>query len=143
MPLALSSEALRDVALAVLQRAKRGGADQAEAEATQGNGLNVTVRMGELETLEHNVDKGLGVTVYVKGCKGSASTGDFSTAAIEAAVDKALSIAKFTSADSFAGLADASAMATVIPELDLYHPWAIDAEAATARSEERRVGKEC
>ena len=132
MSLALSSDALRDVALSALDRAKRGGADQAEAEATQGTGLNVTVRLGELETLEHNVDKGLGVTVYVNNCKGNSSTGDFSTAAVNAAVDKALAIAKFTSPDSFAGLADASAMATVIPELDLYHPWAIDAEAATA-----------
>ena len=77
MPLALSSDALRDVALAALDRAKRGGADQAEAESTQGLGLNVTVRLGELETLEHNVDKSLGVTVYVNGSKGNASTGDF------------------------------------------------------------------
>lgn len=132
MSLALSSDALRDVALAALDRAKRGGADQAEAESTQGLGLNVTVRLGELETLEHNVDKSLGVTVYVNGSKGNASTGDFSAAAVNAAVDKALSIAKFTSADPHAGLADASAMAKDIPELDLYHPWALEADAAIA-----------
>lgn len=132
MSLALSSDALRDVALAALDRARRGGADQAEAESTQGLGLNVTVRLGELETLEHNVDKSLGVTVYVNGSKGNASTGDFSTAAVNAAVDKALSIAKFTSTDPHAGLADASAMAKDIPELDLYHPWALEADAAIA-----------
>jgi len=131
MSLALSSDALRDVALSALERAKRGGADQAEAEATQGNGLNVTVRLGELETLEHNVDKGLGVTVYVQGRKGNASTGDFSSDAVNAAVDKALTIAKFTSPDPFAGLADADAMATLpLPDLDLYHPWALDAAQA-------------
>ncbi|HOB00881.1 MAG TPA: DNA gyrase modulator, partial [Casimicrobium huifangae] len=78
MSFALSSDALRDVALAALDRARRDGADQAEAEVTQGNGLNVTVRLGELETLEHNVDKGLSVTVYVDGRKGNASSGDFS-----------------------------------------------------------------
>lgn len=130
MPLALSSDALRDVALAALDRAKRGGADQAEAESTQGLGLNVTVRLGELETLEHNVDKSLGVTVYVQGRKGNASTGDFSEAAVNAAVDKALAIAKFTSPDPYAGLADAALMARDIPELDLYHPWALEADAA-------------
>ncbi len=132
MSLALSSDALRDVALAALERARRGGADQSEAESTQGKGLNVTVRLGELETLEHNVDKSLGVTVYVGGCKGNASSGDFSTAAVNAAVDKALTIAKFTSPDPCAGLADASLMATSIPELDLYHPWALEADAAIA-----------
>ncbi len=132
MSLALSSDALRDVALAALERAKRGGADQAEAESTQGLGLNVTVRLGELETLEHNVDKSLSLTVYVQGRKGNASTGDFSKAAVDAAVDKALTIAKFTSPDPHAGLADASAMAKDIPELDLYHPWVLDADAAIA-----------
>ena len=132
MSFALSSEALRDVALAVLDRARRNGADQADAEVTQGNGLNVTVRLGELETLEHNVDKGLSVTVYVGGRKGNASSGDFSPDAVNAAVDKALTIAKYTSPDPFAGLADASLMAKDIPDLDLYHPWAIDANAAIA-----------
>jgi len=132
MPLALSSDALRDVALAAISRARQGGADQAEAEATQGNGLNVTVRLGELETLEHNVDKSLSVTVYVNGSKGNASSGDFSTASVNAAVDKALSIAKYTSADPCSGLADAALMAKETPDLDLYHPWALDAEAAIA-----------
>jgi len=132
MPLALSSDALRDVALAALARARRDGADQAEAEATQGVGLNVTVRLGELETLEHNVDKSLGVTVYVGGRKGNASTGDFSTEAVNAAVDKALTIARFTSPDPCSGLADAALMASSIPDLDLYHPWALDTAAAIA-----------
>jgi PmbA protein len=137
MPLAISSSALRDIALAAIDHAKRGGADQAEAEVTQGSGLNVTVRMGELETLEHHVDKSLGVTVYVGGRKGNASSGDFSADAIKAAVDKALTIAKYTSADPFAGLADAELMARDIPDLDLYHPWDIDVETAT------RMAKEC
>lgn len=132
MSLALSSEALRDVALAALERARRDGADQAEAEATQGVGLNVTVRIGELETLEHNVEKSLGVTVYVGGRKGNASTGDFSADAVNAAVDKALTIAKFTSADPCAGLAEAALMAKTVPDLDLYHPWSLDADAAIA-----------
>ncbi len=130
MSLALSSNALRDVALAAIDHAKRNGATQADAEATQGSGLNVTVRMGELETLEHNVDQSVGVTVYVDGRKGNASTGDLSIAAVKATVEKALAIAKYTSPDPFAGLADAELMATQFPELDLYHPWDIDAGQA-------------
>jgi PmbA protein len=135
--LALSSNSLRDVALAAIEHAKKNGATQADAEATQGNGLNVTVRMGELETLEHNVDQSLGVTVYVDGRKGNASTGDLSPAAVKAAVEKALAIAKYTSLDPYAGLADADVMARDIPELDLYHPWDIDAGAAI------KLAKEC
>lgn len=130
MSLALSSNALRDVALAAVEHAKKNGATQSEAEATQGSGLNVTVRMGELETLEHNVDQSLGVTVYVDGRKGNASTGDLSMTAVKSAVEKAIAIAKYTSPDPFAGLADAEVMAKEIPELDLYHPWDIDAGEA-------------
>ncbi|MGL4232558.1 MAG: metalloprotease PmbA, partial [Casimicrobium sp.] len=130
MSLALSSSALRDAALAAIEHAKKNGATQADAEATQGSGLNVTVRMGELETLEHNADQSLGVTVYVDGRKGNASTGDLSLTAVKATVDKALAIAKFTSPDPFAGLPDAALMARDIPELDLYHPWDIDAGEA-------------
>jgi len=132
MSFALTTDALRDVALAAIERARRGGADQAEAEATQGKGLNVTVRQGELETLEHNVEKSLGVTVYVGGRKGNATSGDFSPQAIATAVDKAITIARHTSADPFAGLADAAQMAREVPDLDLYHPAVIDADRAIA-----------
>jgi len=132
MSFALTTDALRDVALAAIERARRGGADQAEAEATQGKGLNVTVRQGELETLEHNVEKSLGVTVYVGGRKGNATSGDFSPQAIATAVDKAITIARHTSADPFAGLADAAQMAREVPDLDLYHPWSLDADRAIA-----------
>jgi PmbA protein len=137
MPLALNSNALRDIALAAIDHAKRGGADQAEAEVTQGAGLNVTVRLGEQETLEHHVDKSIEVTVYVGGRKGNASSGDFTVDSVKAAVDKAITIAKYTSPDSFAGLADAELMAREIPDLDLYHPWDIDVAAAT------RLAKDC
>lgn len=136
MPLALSSSSLRDISLAAIEHAKKNGATQAEAEATQGSGLNVTVRMGELETLEHHVDQSLGVTVYVDGRKGNASTGDLSAAAVNAAVEKAIAIAKYTSADPYAGLADADTMARSIPDLDLYHPWDIDAGEAITLAKE-------
>ncbi len=124
--LALSSDSLRDAAVAAVEHAKRLGATQADAEATQGSGLNATVRMGELETLEHTGEQSLGVTVYIEGRKGNASTGDLSPAAVRAAVEKAYSIAKYTSPDPMAGLADAALMAREIPDLDLYHPWDID-----------------
>jgi len=113
-----------------LEEARRGGASQAEAGVSTDVGLSVTVRLGEVESLEYQRDRGMGVTVYVDGRKGSASTADLSHAAVRETVSKALSIARFTAADPFSGLADAGLMATEIPDLDLHHPWTVDAEAA-------------
>ena len=113
-----------------LDQARRGGASQAEAGVSTDVGLSVTVRLGEVESLEYQRDRGMGITVYVDGRKGSASTADLSSGAVRETVEKALSIARFTAADAFAGLADAALMARDIPDLSLHHPWALDAAAA-------------
>jgi PmbA protein len=95
-------------------------------------GLSVGVRLGELESVERQKDRSLGITVYKGQCKGSASTNDFSAQGMAAVVGKALSIAGFTAADSYAGLADPAMLASDPPELDLYHAWALEPEAAEA-----------
>lgn len=120
-----------DVARRTLELAQRAGADQCEAGLSVDDGLSVTVRMGELETVERQKDRGLALTVYQGQRKGSASTSDFSDAGLGELVDKAVSIARFTEADEFAGLADAALMASEPPDLDLYHPWNIDVDAGT------------
>jgi len=121
---------LEAIVEAALEQARRAGAAQAEAGVSTDVGLSVTVRLGEVESLEYQRDRGMGITVYVDGRKGSASTADLSAGAVRETVEKALSIARFTAVDSFAGLADATLMAHDIPDLSLHHPWAIDAEAA-------------
>ena len=121
---------LAAVVTLILDEAKRQGASAAEAGVNAESGLSVTVRLGEVETVEHNRDKGLGVTVYFGQRKGSASTSDFSREAIRETVGAACAIAKYTAEDSCAGLADAERMATQIPDLDLYHPWELPAERA-------------
>ncbi len=139
---------LAAIARQALARAREGGADAAEAGVSYDEGLTVTVRLASLESLERQRDRGLAVTVYRKGSKGSASTADFSDAAIAQAVDRALSIARFTEVDEYAGLADPERLATDPPDLDLYHPWELavaDAEAlareaeAAARSVDPRI----
>jgi len=114
----------------IIARAKQLGADGVEAGVSIDAGLSVTVRLGETETLEYNHDRGLGLTVYFDHRKGSASTADFAPESIAATVQAACDIARYTSEDACAGLADAERMATVIPDLDLYHPWGLDAERA-------------
>ena len=120
-------ENLVDTALA---HAKKLGATDAGAEASEGCGLTVSVRKGELENVERNRDKSLGVTVYVGHRRGNASTSDFSEAAIRQTVQAAYDIARFTAEDPMGGLPDEADIATEHPELDLFHPWAIDSEGA-------------
>ncbi len=120
-----------DRASQAIALAQKLGADQSEAGISTDAGFNVTVRMGEIESVERQKNRGFGITVYRSQCKGSASTTDFSAGGIESAVRKALSIARFTTADEYSGLADANAMAAEWPDLDLHHPWPIDVEDAT------------
>lgn len=115
---------LRDVVQKALSDATgRCGATSAEAEASLSQGLSVTVRLGDVETIEHNRDKNLSVTVFFGDRSGSASTSDMSEAAIRATVDAACSIASFTAEDPYSGLADKQQLATEFPDLDLWHPW--------------------
>lgn len=123
-------EQLVDDALAF---ARELGASDAGVEVSEGAGLSVTVRKGELENVERNRDKSIGVTVYVGQRRGNASTSDFSRAALEQTVRAAFDIARFTAEDPAAGLpddADIASGAAAARDLDLFHPWLIDAAEA-------------
>jgi len=113
-----------------IAHAKKLGATDVGAEASEGCGLSVSVRKGELENVERNRDKSLGVTVYLGHRRGNASTSDFSEAAIERTVQAAYDIARFTAEDPVAGLPDAQDIAQTQPDLDLFHPWLITSEQA-------------
>lgn len=113
-----------------LKHAKKLGASDAAAEASEGSGLSVSVRKGELENVERNRDKSLGITVYVGQRRGSASTSDFSAAAVKQAAQAAYDIARFTAEDEAAGLPDEALIAKEHRELDLFHPWALTSESA-------------
>ncbi len=127
----LDEDQLREVVATLLDHARQRGADQAEAAASHSLGLSATARLGDVESLEHTNDRGVGVTVYVGGCKGSASTSDFSPSALAETVAKAMTFARHTGSDDCAGLADAELMAGEdLPELDLCHPWSLSVEDA-------------
>ena len=116
-----------------LALARELGASDSGAEVSEGVGLSVSVRKGELENVERNRDKSLGVSVYLGQRRGNASTSDFSAAALRQTVQAAYDIARFTAEDPAAGLPEADDLATpaeVARDLDLFHPWAIDAAAA-------------
>ena len=125
---------LESLAQSALERARRAGASGCDCEVSEGYGLTVTVRKGKPDTIEHNRDRAIGVSVYFgerpRVRRGHASTSDFSRAALEQTVDAAVAIARHTAEDDCAGLPDADLLAREQPELDLFHPWAISTEEA-------------
>jgi PmbA protein len=129
-PVRLDQADLQSIIERALEEARVRGASQAEAAVSQDTGLSVGVRLGEVETLEHQRDRSMGITVYFGRRKGSASTADFSLDAVRATVAKACSIARFTAEDACSGLADAALMARNPSNLDLSHPWNIAADRA-------------
>ncbi len=126
----LGRDDLERLVTLALDEAKSRGVDQAEVAASQDVGLSATARLGDVESLEYTNDRGIGITVYKDSRKGNASTSDITGAAIREAVTKACSFAELTAADEYAGLADADQMCAGIRDLDLDHPWEIDADTA-------------
>lgn len=125
---------LKELAEYVIQTAKQKGATAAEVNIDKGTGLSVEARMGNVDKLEYHRDQGASVTVYFGHQKGLASSGDLSKAALDNSIDAACRIARYTSEDTYNGLADAELMATEFPDLALYHPWDLDADHAIQRA---------
>ena len=125
-----SLDELANLASDVLARCRKLGASQAEVSLNLDAGLNVNVRMGEVETVEHTRDRGVAISVYFGRRKGSASTADVRAESIATTIEQACAIARYTEEDPCAGLADADRMASFFPELDQWHPWALDATRA-------------
>lgn len=144
----VSSEQLALVVEETLAEAKKQGATAAEAGVNTSQGLSLTVRLGEIETVEHTRDKGIGLTVYFGQRTGSASSTDLSSKALRDTVRAACAIAKHTAEDGCAGLAEPERLAKNIPDLDLYHPWSVGvtqamelarAAEAVARAADARI----
>lgn len=125
-----ASPNLETIVATALDEARRLGVDEAEVAARIDTGLAVTARLGDVENLEYTNDRGIGITVYRGHRKGSASTSELNGEAIREAVGKAASFATYTAADGCGGLADAASMAQDPADLDLDHPWSLDAPAA-------------
>ncbi len=134
-----SQDNLKTIAEDILKFARKRGATACEVDVSEGFGQSVSVRRDEVDTIEYNRDKGVGVTIYDGQKRGYASTSDFSKDALKATVDAAVSIARFTAPDPAAGLPDEALLAKSFPDFDLYHPWKLSTEEAIelARRSER------
>lgn len=129
-----SQDQLKEIAQDVLRFAREKGASDAAVEISEGQGLSVTVRKGQIETIEQNKDKGIGVTIYLGRDRairrGNASTSDFSTQSLKDTVEAAYNIARFTAEDECAGLPEPELLETQPRDLQLFHPWTLTAEDA-------------
>jgi PmbA protein len=126
-----TTDELKQLARDILTQAKSEGASAAEADVSTAVGQNVTVRKGEVETIEYNRDKGMSVTVYFGQKRGHASSSDLSPRAIRDTVRAACSIARYTATDPFAGLADPALLAGgELADLNIHHPWLLSVESA-------------
>ncbi len=121
---------LENIVNDILQEASQQGASAVEAGLSSGSGLSVTARLGDVETIEHNCDQSMAVTVYFGKKKASASSTDLSPGSVRETVRAACSIAQYASEDEYAGLPEESLLATEFPDLDIFHPWSIDVEQA-------------
>ena len=132
---AYSREQFQQIVEDVLAIARAQGASDAGVEVSEGAGLSVSVRKGEVENVERNRDKSVGVSVYLGQRRGNASSSDFSRAALEQTVKAAFDIARFTAEDPAAGLPEAEDLVSpedALRDLDLFHPWAVDADEAAS-----------
>ncbi|MGB0126072.1 MAG: metalloprotease PmbA [Rhodocyclaceae bacterium] len=132
-----SQDRLREIAAEILDYARLRGAAACETDVSEGFGQSVTVRKGEVETIEYNRDKGIGVTIYLGHQRGYASSSDFSRDALRATVDAAISIARFTAPDPCAGLPEEGLLAKQYEEPKLYFPWPLSVAQAIS------VAKRC
>ena len=129
-PFSYTDDTLKQLVTDALNHAKSRGATAADAEVSEGFGQTVTARQGEVETIEYNRDKGIGVTVYIGKQRGHASSSDLSPQALRDTVEAALAIARYTASDDCAGLADPDRLAHDFPDLDLIHHWDMPVERA-------------
>lgn len=138
--ISMNEQKNKELIATLLEKAKQKGM-AAEAALAVESGLSVTVRLGEVETIEFHQGKSLGLTVYNGKKKGTVSTSDFSSESIQEVLDAACRIAEYIEEDPVAGLADKNDLATKIPNLDLYHPWEISTEKAIeyAKSSEQEA----
>ena len=140
---------LESLAADVVALAMKAGASDAEAVVREGDGFSVTVRMGEVETLQESGSRGLGLRVFLGTRSASTSTSDLTADGIRQLVDGALALAKFTEEDAFTGLPEAAEFGSVPGDLHLHYDdvyslssaerieWARRAEAAALAADPR------
>lgn len=125
MSFSFKRETFEELVNYALSKAKELGATDCAVDISESVGRSISVRLNEVDTIEDTKDKSFGVAVFVGQRRGNSSSSDFSKESIDAAVSKAIDIAKYTAEDPFSGLPEKEMLATEQRDLDLFHPWEI------------------
>jgi PmbA protein len=140
---------LESLAADVVGLAMKAGASDAEAVVREGDEFSVTVRMGQVETLQESGSRGMGVRVFLGKKSASTSTSDLTADGIRALVDGAVALAHITEEDPSSGLPEAGEFGSAPGDLHLYFEdvysfsgaerieWARRAEAAALAADPR------
>jgi PmbA protein len=116
---------LQSLAADIVSKAITAGASDAEVTIREGDEFSTTVRMGDVETLKESGSRGMGLRVLIATPNGhrvaSTSSSDFTPEGVDHLVKGALALARVTSEDPFAGLADPGDFGQLEDDLALYH----------------------
>ena len=118
----------------LIAKARRAGADAADALHVESAAVSVAQRLGKPEKLEREESRDLGLRVFVGRRQAVVSTTDLGRAALGALVERAIAMARTVPEDSYCGLADAGELARELPELDIADPVEPSAEQLTERA---------
>ncbi|MDA8562137.1 metalloprotease PmbA [Gammaproteobacteria bacterium] len=121
----------------ILTEAKKQSATSSEVDISINRGFTVTVRNGDVETVEYHRDKSVSITSYVNNKTGSVSINDIRPEAINSAVKASCNIAKFTDEDICSGIAEKELLAFDYPKPEIFFPWSLTVDDAI------EIGKQC
>jgi PmbA protein len=155
-PVLSENSDFRKLAVDTVEQAIASGATDAEVVVASGDEFEALIRMGEVERLKESGSRAMGIRVYFKAEDGmrtsTTSSTDFSEDGVRRLVSGAVELAKITTPDPFAGLAEVDAFGSLPGELGLYHDdvyglpaaeriaWAKRAEAASLAYEGTAAG---
>ncbi len=125
-----SPETLKSLAAELIERVKAHGATEADVLVAEGDSVSVQVRLSAVDCLSKAREKSLGIRVFFGKRSASTSTSDFSEASLKQLVADTCALAKAVAEDETSGLPQATALASDVPDLDLYDPTAMSVEEA-------------
>ena len=129
----------------LMRYAKKYGADGADCIAAHGRSLSIGVREGALEDIDNSEGKDIGLRVFVGQRQACVSSSDLSNASLSTLAERAVAMAKLAPTDPYCGLADQNKLATKTPELDVFDPLEMSADALFDRAKQvesaARAGK--
>ncbi len=141
----LTPEAAQDRATALIDRARRAGADAADAIYHGSSSESVQVRLGKLEDVERSESEAVDLRVFVGQRSASIGSSDMSDGALDELAARAVAMARAAPEDKYAGLATEDLLASgTFPALDLADaeepsPKALRAMAEAAEDAARAV----